>query len=144
METKKVIDLPSVALWFNGLEFIVTAKVALDSLRTNKSFGPIVYPNTNPIGDAPSAIYFNFLHGIELCLKFYLVHEVGMLEKELRKFSHDLDRLLKEALKHRLECACTELTATDLQTIRFLSEHYSSKNSSTSGCAVLWKYWTSI
>ena len=34
METKKVIDLPSVALWFNGLEFIVTAKVALDSLRT--------------------------------------------------------------------------------------------------------------
>ena len=86
---------------------------------------------TNSIGPgyAPFAIYFNFLRGIELGLKSYLVHEAEMLEKELRKkeWGHNLDRLLEEALKHPLQSACTELTDTDLEVIRHSSEPYSSK-----------------
>ena len=119
METK---NLCSVGLWSYGQEFIETA---VDALAAYKKKNP-----TNPInpGYAPFAIYFNFLHGIELSLKSYLVYEAGMLDDDLRAFGHNLDRLLKEALCHRLRCACTELTDTDLQAILFLSKHYSSKN----------------
>ncbi len=113
----------SAGLWHYGREFIETAAAALDLYKKNNP--------TNPIGPsyAPFAIYFNFLHGIELGLKSYLVHEAGMLEKELRekRFGHKLNRLLNKALRHGLQSACTELTDTDLQAIRLLSKHYSSK-----------------
>ena len=124
METNKGNNLWSAGLWFYGQEFIETA---VDALAAYKKKNP-----TNPIGPgyAPFAIYFNFLHGIELCLKSYLVHEAGMRDEDLRskEFGHNLDRLLDEALCHRLRDACTELTNTDLETIRFSSKNYSSKN----------------
>ena len=124
METKKRNNLRSAGLWFYGLEFIETAA---DALAAYKKKNP-----TKPIGPgyAPFAIYFNFLHGIELCLKSYLVHEAGMCDEDLRskEFRHNLDRLLDEAICHRLRGACTELTDTDLETIRYSSKNYSYKN----------------
>ena len=123
METKGGNKLWSAGLWCYGQEFIETAVDALDLYKKKNP--------TNRIGPgyAPFAIYFNFLRGIELCLKSYLVHEAGMREEELRekRFSHKLNRLLEEALHHRLQSACTELTDTDLRVIYFLSKHYSSK-----------------
>ena len=122
METKKVNLLRSAGLCSYGLEFRQTAVDALDLYKKKNPSNPI-----NP-GYAPFAIYFNFLHGIELGLKSYLVHKAGMREEELRtKFGHNLDRLLEVAFRHDLQTACTELTDTDIQTISSLSEHYSSK-----------------
>ena len=124
METKNGKNLWSAGLWSDGREFIETAAAALAFYKKKNPTNP------NGPGYASFAIYFNFLHGIELSLKSYLVHEVGMREKELRdpnKFGHNLDRLLDKALCHRLQCACTELEDIDIKAIRFLSEPYSSK-----------------
>ena len=125
METKKVNNLlRSAGLCSYGLEYRQTAVDALDLYKKRNPTNP-----NGHAGYAPFAIYFNFLHGIELGLKSYLVYEAGTLEEELRKkpFSHNLKRLLNEALRHRLQCVCTELTDTDLRTIRDLSKHYSDK-----------------
>ena len=109
----------SAGLWRYGHEFVTTAADAL-----------VLYKKKNPIGPhyAPFAIYYNFLHGIELGLKSYLVHETRASDKKLRRFSHDLDGLLSEALDHGLRCACTGLTHTDLAVIRFLSANYNDKH----------------
>ena len=112
--------LYSTLLWDYGRSFINTAG---DALR--------IYQKENPMSDLREPtlfpIYFNFLHGIELGLKSYLVHKTGMLEKELRQYGHRLDDLLAEALRHRLEQDCTKLTSTNLEVIRFLSKHYATK-----------------
>ncbi len=52
---------------------------------------------------APEAIYYNFLHGIELGLKAYILQfgaaTIGSLR---RNFGHDLERLLCEACAYGL------------------------------------------
>ena len=112
--------LHSTLLWDYGRAFINTAG---DALR--------IYQKENPTSDLREPtlfpIYFNFLHGIELGLKSYLVHETGMLDKELRGVGHKLDDLLAKALHHHLRRACTKLTLTNISVIRFFSEHYATK-----------------
>ena len=121
-----------VGLLNDGREFI---KVGHDALcchrkRQKKLLGPSQEPPLDLQGEiAPFAIYYNFLHGVELGLKAYLRHVDAVTLKNLksRRFGHNLASLLDEALKHGLCSQCPELTVTNLAVIRSLSPIYADK-----------------
>lgn len=76
----------------------------------------------------PEAIYYNFLHGIELGLKAYLLQveaaTIGCLRKN---FGHDLERLLCKACGSGLRERCPHLSDEHLEAIRVSSSLYKSK-----------------
>ena len=117
-----------------GREFIRVGCDALDAYR--KSLPELGDPGTTPfrreqlLAVAPDAIYYNFLHGIELGLKSYLRHVDAVPLQALRRhpFGHDLSRLLGEAInKHNLRTACPKLTDTHIDAIHHSSPLYASK-----------------
>jgi len=77
----------------------------------------------------PFPIYYNFLHGIELCLKAYLMrfhhYSVSRLKCE---FGHDLSKLLNEAVSQGLRDQCSNITDNHLSTINELSDDYLNKD----------------
>ena len=107
-------------LRLDGEEFITVARDALEAEMKRKSFGSGLVP--------PFPIYYNFLHGVELGLKSYLLHVEAVQFRDLRhQFGHNLTRLLEKALDHDLRCQCPKLTDTNLDVIRFLSCMYEHK-----------------
>lgn len=78
---------------------------------------------------APDAIYYNFLHGVELGLKSYLRHIDSVPIKDLRSrsYGHNLCRLLDESIQHGLCAKCPKLTRVHLETLRCSSEFYMQK-----------------
>ncbi len=117
-------------LWRYGLEFITVGHDALDSHRKREiaSRSPS-RSHVPPSSRAPFPIYYNFLHGVELGLKAYLLHVEAATIKELRsnKFGHNLDRLLNTALDCDLRSHCLELTDTQIFAICSSNELYASK-----------------
>ena len=107
-----------------GEEFITVGRVALCCHR--KKHPPSLLDRE--WGEtAPDAIYYNFLHGIELGLKAFLRHVDAVPLRELRlQFGHNVDRLLEEALQHNLWQHCPDLTLAHICTIRLASPLYSS------------------
>ena len=109
-----------------GEEFI---RVARDALEAHRKRNPPLSALENHVGEfAPDPIYYNFLHGVELGLKSYLLHVGAVKLRDLRRqFGHNLTRLLEKALDHDLRRQCSELTDTHLDPIRNLSPVYESK-----------------
>ena len=110
-----------------GDEFI---RVGHDALEADRKRHPRT-PLDKHLGEvAPDPIYYNFLHGVELGLKSYLlqVEAVTLRDLRSRKFGHDLTRLLDEALKHGLCNQCSELTDIHIEAIRHSSSTYAIKD----------------
>ena len=119
-------------LWRYGDEFITVGRDALDAHRERdpelRDPGYSQYAREEMLKYAPDAIYYNFLHGVELGLKSYLLHvETGPLEKLRHQFGHNIARLLDEALQRGLCSQCPELTDTHIEVIRHSSQLYTSK-----------------
>ena len=122
----------SVGLLGCGREFITVGHDALAAHRERQTelrdpgCGPLRHRHL--LEEATFAVYYNFLHGVELGLKSYLLHvEMATLEDLRTRFGHKLACLLDEALKHSLCSQCPKLTDTHLDTIRFLSTLYADK-----------------
>ena len=111
-----------VGLQRNGEEFITVARDALAAYRKRLTelSNPQVpqYRKDQLLETAPFPIYYNFLHGVELGLKSYLLHvKAATLEGLRKRFGHKLDCLLGEALQHNLRSQCRELTDTHIGAI---------------------------
>ena len=89
----------------------------------------MVMTNTTFKQTVPFPIYFNFLHGIELGLKAYLLHVNAATINELKskQLGHNLSNLLDKALEHDLHSNCPELTDSVIDVIRFSSNTYADK-----------------
>ena len=109
-----------------GEQFITVARDALEAYR-NRNPPPSVLEKC--VGEtALEAIYYNFLHGVELGLKSYLLHVEAVEFRVLRRqFGHNLTRLLDEALKHGLCRQCPKLTDDHLKAICLSSPLYKRK-----------------
>ena len=115
-----------------GSDFIAVACDALEAYRKRQpELNDPTYSSFSRqqlLEIAPDPIYYNFLHGVELGLKSYLLHAgTRPLEKIRKHFGHDLSRLLDETLKLDLRSQCPQLTDTHIEAIRFSSELYRSK-----------------
>ena len=77
---------------------------------------------------APDAIYYNFLHGVELGLKSYLRHIDAVPLQALRHcpYGHDLCRLVDKSIKHGLLTKCPKLDETQIEVIRCSNKIYAS------------------
>ena len=109
-----------------GREFVTIGHDALKAHRTRYPCTPL----DQHLGTgAPGAIYYNFLHGVELGLKSYLRHTDAVPLRRLRSrsFGHDLSRLLDVSIEHGLRTACPELRDIHIETIRFGNEPYKDK-----------------
>ena len=103
-------------------QFITVGRDALDCNR--KRDPPVQWlPEI-----APEAIYYNFLHGIELGLKAYILQfgaaTIGSLR---RNFGHDLEHLLREACDCGLRQRCPRLSDEHTEAIRASSSLYKGK-----------------
>ena len=117
-------------LWRYGLEFITVGHDALDSHRKREIAGRGPNRSHVPLSSrAPFPIYYNFLHGVELGLKAYLLSVKAATIEELRskKFGHNLDRLLNKALDYDRRSGCLELTDAHISVICSSNELYASK-----------------
>ena len=112
-------------------EFITVGHDALNSHRKrNISSRSSGYDQVQPSQIVPFPIYFNFLHGIELGLKAYLLNIEALTLDELKKskeFGHNLANLVDKALDYGLRNDCPELTESNISVIRFSSETYTNK-----------------
>ncbi len=111
-------------LWRDGFEFITVGHDALVSYRKRN---PSNHESAEEI--PPFAIYYNFLHGIELGLKAYLLHVKARELKELRskEFGHNLAILLAEVLAHGLSPDVLILEDSNITAIVFSSWYYENK-----------------
>ena len=121
-----------VGLQRNGEEFITVARDALAAYRKRQPelSNPQVpqYRKDQLLETAPFPIYYNFLHGIELGLKSYLLHvEAATLEDLRNRFGHKLACLLGEACKYNLRSQCPKLTGTHIGAIDNSSPLYEDK-----------------
>lgn len=115
-----------------GVEFITVARDALKAYRDREpelhDRQVLQFRREQLLELAPFPIYFNFLHGVELGLKSYLLQVGPEPLGEIRKrFSHRLDCLLDEARKYDLHRQCPELKQTHIDVIRHSSQLYASK-----------------
>ena len=121
-----------IGLRNEGDEFITVARDALAAYRKRQpELNDPGYPQNareEMLKTARFPIYYNFLHGVELGLKSYLLHVGAATLKDLRKqFGHKLDRLLDEALRCNLRSQCSELTNTHIDAIYESSQLYEDK-----------------
>ena len=117
-----------IGLWRYGCEFVTTAHDALACHRKREKEGR--HPNRSHVPSsklAPFPIYYNFLHGIELGLKAYLLYVDAVPLTDLRRYGHHLDHLLKKAICHDLRNVCPELTDSHIDTTLCLSGSYAKK-----------------
>ncbi len=75
----------------------------------------------------PFAIYYNFLHAIELALKSYMVH-TGSDLGELRRVGHNLEEALDLYIEKGIRDNCPKLTDLLVGTIRHASPTYKDKD----------------
>ena len=110
-------------LWYDAFDFVVVGHDALEAHGERKPHNP-----TEGVEIAPVPVYYNFLHGIELALKAYLVHrKVLTKDADLRSLGHDLDRALRKAIKHDLRTKCPLLTSAHTAAISGLSDMYKTR-----------------
>ena len=109
-----------------GREFVT---VGDDALRAHRKRNPRTLLDQHLGEVAPDAIYYNFLHGVELGLKSYLRHTGAVSLRSLRSpsFGHDLSRLLDKSIEHRLRALCPKIADTHVDVIRRSTELYGSK-----------------
>ena len=109
----------------------------IDQWRENSPFGLRRYADEftkvgeaalNQGQDVSFAAYYNFLHGVELGLKSYLL-QVGAegLQSLRRGYGHNLARLLDKSIDHDLRTRCPSLTNTHIDAIKGSSELYKNK-----------------
>ena len=123
-------EMSPIGLQRYAIEFITVGRDALDKHRkrhiADRGPGRDHVPYNLP---PPFPIYYNFLHGMELGLKAYLLHvnavTIGDLKSE--QLGHNLANLLDKALEHDLCIKCPELTDSIIQVIRFSSSAYADK-----------------
>ena len=112
-------------------EFITVGHDALNSHRKrNTSSRGSGYDQVQPSQIAPFPIHFNFLRGMELGFKAYLLNIEAVTLDELKskdKFGHNLANLLDKALDCGLRNDCSKLTESNISVIRFSSEVYLNK-----------------
>ena len=111
-------------------EFIAVGHDALNCYRKREvSRRGSGYEHVPPDPIVPFPIYFNFLHGIELGLKAYLLHVNAATIDELKskQLGHNLPNLLNKALEHDLRSNCPELTKQHTDIIHCSNETYSNK-----------------
>ena len=109
-----------------GREFITVGHDALAAHR--KRYPPTALERC--LGEVVlDAIYYNFLHGVELGLKSYLRHIDVVPLQDLRhpSYGHDLCRLLDRSIKHHFLTRCPKLNTTHIEVIRCSNELYKSK-----------------
>ena len=109
-----------------GREFVT---VGHDALKAHRTRNPCTLLDQHLGAVAPDAIYYNFMHGVELGLKSYLRHTDAVPLRSLRRrsFGHDLSRLLDESIEHGLRTACPELRDIHIEAIRCGNELYKAK-----------------
>ena len=109
-----------------GAEFITVGKDALEAYRKRN---PPTLLDEHSGEVAPDAIYYNFLHGVELGLKSYLRHIDAVPFKDLRShlYGHNLCSLLDESIKGGLRARCPKLEDAHIDVIRCLNEYYMRK-----------------
>ena len=109
-----------------GEEFITVGK---DALKAHRRKNPPTLLEQHLGEVAPHAIYYNFLHGVELGLKSYLRHIDAIPLKKLRSrsYGHDLCRLLDVAIRHGLRARCPRLEDPHIDVIRCSNERYMQK-----------------
>lgn len=110
-------------------QFITVGRDALDCYyKREKKLPAFGFLSEIASEIAPEAIYYNFLHGIELGLKAYLLKfgaaTIGSLR---RNFGHDLKRLLCEACAYGLRQRCPRLSDKHIDVIRTSSSLYKGK-----------------
>ena len=111
-------------------EFIAVGHDALNCYRKRESsLRGSSYEHVPPDRIVPFPIYFNFLHGIELGLKAYLLHvDAATINKlKSKQLGHNLSNLLDKALEHGLSSNFPELTKRHTDIIRCSNETYSNK-----------------
>ena len=111
-------------------EFITVVRDALKCRRNREvSRRGSGYEYVPPDQIVPFPIYFNFLHGIELGLKTYLLHVNAATINDLKskRLEHNLSNILDKALEHGLRSNCPELTDSVICVIRFSSSTYADK-----------------
>ena len=74
----------------------------------------------------PFAIYYNFLHAIELALKSYMAH-TGSDLGELKRVGHDLEKALNICIDKGIRDNCPKLTDLLVDTIKYASSTYKNK-----------------
>ena len=118
-----------VGFWHDGVEFIAVGHDALDGFRRRERAdrGPgRAHVPASPT--APFPVYFNFLHGVELALKSYLLHaEVVQVDGLKRDFGHGLHSLMEAALEHDLHARCPSLEDAHIDVVMFSSSAYVTK-----------------
>ena len=74
------------------------------------------------------AIYYNFLHAIELALKAYLrqVEAMPLKKRRSRAFGHNIARLLKVAIEEGI-CSHCSLQQDQIAALHMISGLYSNK-----------------
>ena len=109
-----------------GGEFIAVGRDALEAYR-QKNPPTLLEQHSEMV--APDAIYYNFLHGVELGLKSYLRHINAVPLQDLRSlpYGHDLCRLLDESIRLDLRIACPKLEEVHIETIRYSNKLYMPK-----------------
>lgn len=109
-----------------GKDFITVGLDALSAHRVRYPLSPLDLASGEII---PEAIYYNFLHGVELGLKSYLRHIDAVSIRDLRShlYGHNLCRLLDKSIQHGLRAKCPKLTRFHLDTIRCANELYMPK-----------------
>ena len=119
----------AVGLLRYGVEFIAIGHDALDGFRKREaaSRGP-GRRHVPPSQSVPFPVYFNFLHGVELGLKSWLLHAAGVPVESLKSdFGHHLDALVEAAVDHGLRRGCPSLTNTHIAVVELSSPTYVSK-----------------
>lgn len=109
-----------------GVDFVTVGK---DALQAHRKRNPPTLIDEH-IGElAPDAVYYNFLHGVELGLKSYLRHVDAVPLKELRSrpYGHNLCSLLDESIRFDLRARCPRLEDDHIEAIRCSSECYMQK-----------------
>lgn len=75
------------------------------------------------------AIYYNFLHGVELALKSYLRHIDAVNLQELRRppYGHNLCSLLDKSISLNLRAVCPKLKDSHIDAIHRSNKRYMQK-----------------
>ena len=118
-------DSPIGLLRF-GKEFITVGK---DALKAHRMRCPPTLLEEH-LGEMVSdAIYYNFLHGVELGLKSYLRHidAVNLQEFRTPPYGHNLCSLLDKSIHLNLRAVCPKLKDSHIDAIHCSNKRYMQK-----------------
>ena len=104
-------------------EYVTVGRDSLDAYRSRQHHTQQHHTRV------PFAIYYNFLHGVELGLKAYILNENAATLDELRsrKFGHNLEAAMKLAVEYKLREKCPTFTDVHHDQICAANAIYSSK-----------------